>query len=428
MTVDVIALRQERGDHLAAMQTIIDKAEAAHRDVTAAELAEYDTHKAALVSLDNRIARAEDFEREKLGLARPVDGPDAGPRGKGPLFIDRASGRALRGLLPSEKLADHAERAGPRFDLADFGHALRAAVTGDWSPLRPEIRDTLREGVNTGGGFLVPDELSRLVIDLARAQSVVFQAGAITIPMTSDTLTIARLTADPVAAWVGENATIPDAEPTFGAGTLVARKLGILCKASNEVLDDAVNLGDIIVNSMASAAALELDRAVLYGITQPDSTGIRDFTGVGEVSMGTNGAALDDFSEPMDALQKIAAANGPVDNLVAVMHPRSWAALGKLEDSTGQPLRPPAAWERVRQLVSTQVPVTLTQGSSNVASDIIIGSWPEVMVAIRSALRIEISREAGAAFSDDQTWFRCILRAHWTLAHPGFFVRIVGVL
>jgi hypothetical protein len=43
------------------------------------------------------------------------------------------------------------------------------------------------------GGHLVPTALSSRVIDLARNQARVFQAGAITVPMGAQTLKLAKV-------------------------------------------------------------------------------------------------------------------------------------------------------------------------------------------------------------------------------------------
>lgn len=428
--VDIIALRQERGEHLTTLEAMIAKAEAERRDLTKAEAEDYERRKGAMAALAARIARAEELERDITDRARPIDGNGAvASPSRGPLFVDTATGRTIRGLARDEKLVNSPDRAiGPAMTVADFGRAAQAAATGRWSALAPEIRAAMQEGVNTGGGFLVPDQLSRQVIDLARNASVTVAAGAITVPMESDHMILAKVVADPTAVWIGENVAIGDSDISFGAVTLTARKLAVLVKASNEVVSDAQNLGDLLVRSISAAVALEFDRAAMYGVA-PAINGFRDHADLNQVSMGTNGAAADDYSEPVDALQKLWAANVAVDApLVAVMAPRTAAAFAKLEDSTGQPLRAPAVWELVRKLVSNQVPVNLTQGSSNVASDILVGDWSNLLIGVRMETRVEVSREAGTAFGDDQTWFRAILRADTVLTRASHMCRIVGIL
>jgi hypothetical protein len=58
--------------------------------------------------------------------------------------------------------------------------------------------------INTFGGLLVPDELASEIIDLVRAQTVLFRAGTRTVPMISDNVTMARLIADPAMVVKGD--------------------------------------------------------------------------------------------------------------------------------------------------------------------------------------------------------------------------------
>ena len=77
------------------------------------------------------------------------------------------------------------------------------------------------------GGFLMPDPISANVIDLARNASVVIRAGAITIPMTTKTLRLARVVTDPTPTWRQEGQTIAEDDGVFeGAGSHRARSRG----------------------------------------------------------------------------------------------------------------------------------------------------------------------------------------------------------
>ena len=75
--------------------------------------------------------------------------------------------------------------------------------------------------------------------------------------------------------------------------------------------------------AFAQATALEVDRVALLGSgSAPEPTGISNVTGVGEVDMGTNGAAITDYDEILDALQEIQDANAQ-DPTAAIMAPRT---------------------------------------------------------------------------------------------------------
>src|SRR5262249_3613586 len=147
------------------------------------------------------------------------------------------------------------------YDGPGIGTFVRGIVTGKWAP---EHR-ALAEGTAVAGGFLVPEPLSRVVIDLARAQTVCVRAGARVVPMETATLKFARQTADPVAAWRGENTSITVSEPTFGQVELVAKSLACITKMSREIVEDSNNIDQIVSSALSSVIGLELDRACLFG-------------------------------------------------------------------------------------------------------------------------------------------------------------------
>jgi HK97 family phage major capsid protein len=84
---------------------------------------------------------------------------------------------------------------------------LRGMATGEWDGAEHER--ALAEATVGAGGALVPAPLSARVIDLMRARTVVLRAGGVTVPMTSQTLALARLTGEGTPAWKTEGATSP---------------------------------------------------------------------------------------------------------------------------------------------------------------------------------------------------------------------------
>jgi len=114
-------------------------------------------------------------------------------------------------------------------------------------------------GVNESGGFLVPEPLSSMLIDLARARSVCIEAGARTVPGTSDQLVIARITGDPTVEFKGENAAFTESGPTFDRLRLVFRTMGAYCIMSRELADDGANVPELWEQTMAKALGAMFD-------------------------------------------------------------------------------------------------------------------------------------------------------------------------
>ena len=369
----------------------------------------------------------------------PANGGAPAPeRATGMRWRDTKTGKEVRALRPQERLADTIEVGAEEREL-DLARYLRGLAMGDWSGAEREHR-AMQVGTLSAGGNLVPAPLSAQLIDLARKQSVVVRLGAQTIPMTSTTLALARITGDPTAAWYGDEARtsgLTESDASFGRLTLNSHTLAILSRASVELAEDAPNFGDSLMRQIAAALALELDRAVLFGITEQGWDGLRNWlTGdatnsINEHSMGTNGAAITDYSPFVTAIQKVLEGNyaGPIEGLGLAYNPRTWAAVeGLVEATEGQPLRPPRSFEQLQKLVSTQLPITETQGSANTAATAFVGDFSQVALGVRTDITLEASREADDAFMRLHVLFRGYFRGDWGVLQPKFLTRIVGII
>ena len=82
--------------------------------------------------------------------------------------------------------------------------------------------------------------------------------------------------------------------------------------------------------------------------------------------------------------------------------------------------------------MTNQVPVNLTKGGANNASDIFVGAFENCMIGIRTGMQMEVSRVAadstGSAFTQAQVWVRAYLRCDVQLVHPQAFAIINGVI
>jgi HK97 family phage major capsid protein len=142
--------------------------------------------------------------------------------------------------------------------------------------------------------------------------------------------------------------------------------------------------------------------------------------------MGTNGAALTNYDPIVNAILALLSANASMPT-AAVMSPRTLTKAALLKDTLGQPMRRPDLIANLPFLPTTSVPITQTQGTSNVASEIIVGDFTKLMFGIRTQLRIQILKELYLP-SAGQIGFLADLRADVQLAHPQSFCEVVGVL
>jgi HK97 family phage major capsid protein len=308
--------------------------------------------------------------------------------------------------------------------LAKF---LRGITLADWRGADGE-RKAMTEGVAGDGGYLVPAPLAGNVIDLVRNKARVMQAGASVVPMTSSTLKIARQTGDPTGVWHAEGASdITPSQLSFDAVTLTAKTLTALVTFSRELLEDATAGGGLeqqVNGSIAAQLALQLDSKSLYGDgTAHAPTGVRNQSGITIQSLGANGATPASYDFLLDAVFGLREVNFQPTAMIDA--PRTERTLAGLKDSTQQPLRAPDALAQIPRYSTNQVPVNLTQGTANNASDVFVASWPEVMIGMRTDLQLQVLREryAESGVIGVLAWMRCDVQ----LARPDGIVVIEGV-
>lgn len=437
--------------HLTRSTAVLNGAERENRalnDTETQQLADLDAKQAALEPEIHRLRTAADTAQAEylkmpssVALRTGLDIQDQGDsmttksEATGERWLDLKTGREIRALRSHERMRDHMDLA-PEDQGLSLGRFLRGLVTGKWYGAEAEQR-AMTIGSFAGGGALVPAPLSAELIDRARAQSVVFRMGAQTIPMTSTTLDIARITGDPTAVWqASELPTLTSSQGTFGRFTLRAKTLTMYETLSIELAEDAPNIETVLTDQITKCMALALDKAVLFGIPLEGYSGLRDWipndsaNSLNETSQGTNGAALTSYAPIITAVKQVLEGNyaGPLEQLGIVMAPRTWATLeGLTEATTNAPLQPPPIYGKLNKLVSTQLPIDETQGSANTASTILLGSFSQVYVGVRTDTRIEVSREA-EMFNRMGVAIRAYLRADWTVVNPKHLSRIIGII
>jgi HK97 family phage major capsid protein len=303
---------------------------------------------------------------------------------------------------------------------------LRGMATGHWDGADHER--ALAEGSIGAGGALVPSPLSARVIDLARNATRVFQAGAITVPMTAQTLALARLTSEGSPAWKSENATITAADLVFDRVTFTARTLVRTVLLSVELFEDAdPSSEDVIARSFAGQMAVELDRVALLGTgTAPEPRGVLNQSGITSTAHGAAGTAISTttaYDWHLDAAGVVRGNNFTPN--AHIQAPRTSTSLSKLREATTSAyLTPPA--NMLPMLTTKSVPINLTVGASTDCSLIFTAQWDQLMVGMRTDFTLRFLGERYLA-DNLQYAFLAYLRADVQLAQPSAFVVDTGV-
>jgi HK97 family phage major capsid protein len=406
-------LRDQRTTVRQAADTILTRAASESRDLTAEELADHTARSVEARELDDRIERLLADQVAELRAASTRRPGPAVPRE--PVLTREQS---VYDWLQQRGRFDQAQAEGLSFD-----RYLRGMATGQWEGAEHER--ALAEGTVGAGGALVPAPLSALVIDLARNRTVVMRAGAQTVPMTSQTLALARLTSEGTPAWKSENATITAADMVFDRVTFTARTLVRTILLSVELFEDAdPSSEDVIANAFAGQMAVELDRVALLGTgTPPEPKGVLNQTGVTLTAHGAAGTVISNFNWWLDAIGAVRAAG--FEPNAHIQAPRSSTSLSKLKEATTNAyMAPPVGL--LPMLTTKSVPINITVGVSTDTSYIFTADWSNLLVGIRTDFTLRFLGERYLA-DNLQYAFLAYLRADVQLAQPTAFVVDTGV-
>src|SRR5579872_1488132 len=338
-------LRQALGKAVDELEAMAGKSEAEgfKQDV-------YDALKEKIEDLKKQLARVEDAEKIAANLATPVPGQERmtprAPAKAHKLYssIKNFKDKEVDGQMV--RAVDQAYTAGMWFKATIFGNA--EAI--DWCKSHGiSVTKAQGEGVDSAGGFLVPEELMANIIVL-REEFGVFRKECQVVPMGSDTLNWPRRTGGLTASFTGENTAIAESQAAWDNINLTAKKLGALTRMSNEISEDAViSVADWLVGEIAYAFASKEDDCGFNGDGTSTYGGIR---GVTVIATDANHTA-----------NKVTASSATLTSLV-------------LKDLTGlmgnlpQYALPGAKWYMSQQMFYTVV-ATITAGAGGNRLDIL---------------------------------------------------------
>lgn len=405
-------LDEGKSQHPADWRRLRSKVAAWMQD-SADKLGSSDRDRAAWDYAEGVIAYAD----AKIGLAdlAQAAAPVAGPPASG--WINAKTKQAVRTYAPGERIS-----ASNRSDVT-VGAMIEGLLVG---PRNDAVKAALSSGTDSAGGFTVPLEVASEFFDLLRSKSVFIQAGARSVMVDGPTRMI-RLDQDPTAIWRAENATIGDTDIAVGEVLLDPKSLSALVKVPYELLQDSVNIEQILTQALLGSLSLALDRACLFGSGADNQPrGLYNTSGIGAISMGTNGAALTSYDPLVDMLYTLELANAMAPT-AAIWHPRTGRDLRKLKDTQNQPLMAPDPIPMMPKLATTSVPINLDQGTAmDVASPIMMGDFNDGILALREELTITRLDQTFA--SNGQVGFWARIRADVGFARAGSFVKLDGIL
>lgn len=394
--------KEERARLLKEAEGIQKKAEQEGRNFTTEEQNRFDKIHKAFNTLNVEIKK---MEKQSPGVSAS----------RKPTYWQDKDGKEIRVLAPDEKFSD----ATPDVSL---GQCVKTMITGKGSP---EVKNALSEGTDSAGGFTVPTHTLEEFFDKLRSKSRIVQAGARTIELSTDNTVIARVASDPTVIWHEENAEESSSDLTFEGAVFKPKTLMILVKASRELMSDSINGESILESVFAGTVGAGVDAGILFGSNaNGQMKGLTSY-GISEVDMGTNGAELENYDPLVSAYRKM-LDNNSVAPTAYLMAPREWETLAVLKDSQNRYLDRPQALDDIPFLETTNIPTDEEHGSADNASRIVTGNWNDLVIGLRSEMRIELLRERYA--DSYQFGFLCHMRVDALPARNESFAQITGII
>ena len=208
--------------------------------------------------------------------------------------------------------------------------------TAFWNSIRSrnfyDIRNDLQVGTDTEGGYLVPSEFERKLVE-ALTEENIFRQLATVIKTSSGDRKIPIVTSKGEASWMDEENAYKLSDDTFGQASLGAYKVGTAIKISEELLNDAAfDLPSYIAKEFARRIGAKEEEAFFVGDGKGKPTGIFAATG-GAESGATTSTANITFD---DVLELFYSLRSPYrKKAVWVLNDSTVKALRKLKDNTG---------------------------------------------------------------------------------------------
>ena len=215
-----------------------------------------------------------------------------------------------------------------------------------WNSMRNkmsyEVQNALSIGTDSEGGFLVPDEYEKKLVEALEDQ-VFFRNLATVINTSSGDRKIPIVTSKGEAAWIDEGGQFPESDDSFGQTSIGAYKLVTMIKISDELLNDSVfNVEAYVSKEFGRRIGTKEEEAFFSGNGSGKPTGIFNATGGAEtgVTAATTNITFDDV---MDLYYSLRA---PYRNKASwLLNDSTVKAIRKLKDGNGNYIWQPSTKE-----------------------------------------------------------------------------------
>ncbi|NLC79796.1 MAG: phage major capsid protein, partial [Lentisphaerae bacterium] len=304
----ILDMRQKRSDIWDKAKAFLDTHTAENGLMSAEDTAEYERMEQEVVDLGHAIEREERAAELEREMNAPV----------------------------SPNLASRPERQRE----TKKGVASDAYKDAFWKHMRDqerrnaELRNALQVGELSEGGYTVPDEFERTLVQALEEENIM--RGLVHVITTSSgDRKIPLVTSKGAASWVEEEAAIPESDDAFGQITLSAHKVGSMIRISEELLhDSAFDLAAYITGEFARRVGAAEEEAIITGNGTHKPTGLLHASLGAETGVTAAAVAAITADELIDLQHSL--KSGYRRKACWIMNDACVKLLRKLKDGNGQ--------------------------------------------------------------------------------------------
>lgn len=314
----ILELREKRAKAWEAAKAFLDSHRKENGVLSAEDDAAYTKMEQEITDLGKEIARLERQEALDAELNRPVNKPLTGKPGCG---------------TDTDGAEDKTGRASDEY-RKNFWNAMRSKA-----PM-PAVTNALQIGTDSEGGYLVPDEYERTLVEALEEENI-FRQMAKVIRTSSGDRKIPVVASKGTASWIDEEGAFPESDDSFGQVSIGAYKLGTMIKVSEELLNDSVfDLQSYISREFARRIGAKEEEAFFTGDGKGKPLGVLAATGGAETGVTAASATAVTADELMDLYYSLKSPYRKKS--VWVLNDSTIKAIRKLKDSNGQYLWQPS--------------------------------------------------------------------------------------
>ena len=310
----ILELREKRAKAWEATKAFLDS----HRNdkgmLSAEDDATYSRMEQEITDLGKEIARLERQEALDAELNRPVNKP--------------LTGKPMNGK-----------------ETAKTGRATDEYRQNFWNMMRsktpmPTVMNALQIGTDSEGGYLVPDEYERTLVEALEEENIFRQLAKI-IQTSSGDRKIPVVATKGTASWIDEEGAYLESDDSFGQVSIGAYKLGTMIKVSEELLNDSVfDLQSYISREFARRIGAKEEEAFFTGNGTGKPLGVLAATGGAETGVTAASSTAVTADELMDLYYSLKSPYRKKS--VWVLNDSTIKAIRKLKDNQGQYLWQPS--------------------------------------------------------------------------------------